>query len=288
MGINVKGLLGPLVSFAILAGSTSALNAAEQLPESLSWKIRELVTQAREKEDSKILRDGLEVIAGANPTSISEIADYASSQLTGAIGIGSTIKQDLVGAIAAGLITAAPSEATDIVNLVEAKHPQAIAAIFEAVQNSFATAAGTDKQAFAKVPKSVEAKLLKILKQAQETGDASFLETAIRDLIAANPSLALEITTHASEQIGQIASGSNIQAQIASIARGAATAAPQLVSEVTEIIGSKHPEALPMVFESIQSIVASAAGDASNANSSLPAIASTVEPSASASASPSS
>ena len=288
MKLLLKGLILPLLGIAMLCLALSPALAASQLSDKVSWEIRQLVANARAQNNPGILRVGLEALANENLNSISEIAAYSSSQLTGASVAGSSAIQELAGAIAAGLVSAAPSQASTIIKSVEAKHPQAVAEIFEAVQGSFATAAGTDKQALVVIPQSLQNEIEALIEKARLEGNAQLLETAIKDLIAANPSLALEITTQASEQISQMPPSAVTTSLIASLARGVASAVPELASEVTEIIGSSNPEALATVFEAIQTAVASAAGKINQPTNSLPNIATTIEPSASESASPSS
>jgi len=150
-----RACLAGLLVLAVQVGAS----AAEKLPADVGAKIQTLISKAIKARDASVLEDGLFELVENNTGLAVAVAGYASSQLPATLpaSLPADFKVTLVIATAAGPVLADPSQAGEIIGVVEENQPEFALALLVALEEiladvegleGFETAVGEDLEDF--------------------------------------------------------------------------------------------------------------------------------------------
>jgi len=127
-----RACLAGLLVLAVQVGAS----AAEKLPADVQTQIQTLISKAIKASDAAVLEDGLFELVENNTGLAVAVAGYASSQLPSTLPatLPADFKLTLVIATAAGPVFADPSQAGEIIEVVEENHPELALEVIAALQ----------------------------------------------------------------------------------------------------------------------------------------------------------
>jgi len=137
-----RACLAGLLVLAVQVGAS----AAEKLPADVEAQIQMLISKAIKARDAAVLEDGLFELVENNTGLAVAVAGYASSQLPSTLPatLPADFKVTLAIATAAGPVLADPSQAGEIIGVVEENLPDLALEVIAALQEILADVEGLE------------------------------------------------------------------------------------------------------------------------------------------------